>query len=99
MQIHDGTFFSVVIPTFNGTPFLKRTLDYFRHRSFDGRIVLSDNSSGEHKRFVSACVHEYADLQIEIFQFDEGIRFLDKLVATLEEIDSRFVMCTLTTTS
>ena len=76
----------------SGTPFLKRTLDYFRHLSFDGRIVLSDNSAGEHKRFVSACVHEYADLQIEIFQFDEGIRFLDKLVATLEEIDSRFVM-------
>jgi hypothetical protein len=36
--------FSLVIPTFEGTPFLKRTLDYFRHVSFKGKIVLSDNS-------------------------------------------------------
>ncbi len=92
MQIDDPGLFSVVIPTFDGTPYLKRALDYFRHLSFKGRIVLSDNSSGGHRKFVASCADEYADLRVETLLFEGGVRFLDKLAATLEKIDSRFVM-------
>lgn len=92
MQIHDPKLFSVVIPTFNGTQFLKRSLDYFRHLSFEGQIVLSDNSSGDHRKFIASSPDEYDDLWIETFLFEDGIRFLDKLVSTLEKINSRFVM-------
>jgi glycosyltransferase domain-containing protein len=92
MPIDDPALFSVVIPTFNGTPFLRRTLEYFRHVSFKGRVILSDNSSGDHRRFVASCSDDYPDLWIEVFPFAEEIRFLDKIVATLEQIDSQFVM-------
>lgn len=92
MQIDDPGLFSVVIPTFNGTPFLRRTLDYFRHVLFKGKIILSDNSSGDHRKFVTSCSGDYPDLRIEVFPFAEEIRFLDKIVATLEKINSKFVM-------
>jgi glycosyltransferase domain-containing protein len=92
MKIHDPGAFSIVIPTFEGTPFLQRTLDYCRHLAFKGRIVLADNSSGKHRDFVAACSSAYPDLQFEIFTFPEHIRFLDKMAATLEKIDSKFVL-------
>ena len=92
MKIHDPGLFSVVIPTFEGTPFLKRTLDYFRHVSFKGRVVLADNSSGDHRKFVAACSGDYPDLRLEVFAFAENIRFLDKMTATLEKIDTQFVL-------
>ena len=92
MKIYDSKLFSIVIPTFEGTPFLRRTLDYFRHVSFKGKIVLSDNSSGDHRRFVTSCSGDYPDLWVEVFPFAEEIRFLHKIIATLEKIDSHFVM-------
>jgi glycosyltransferase domain-containing protein len=92
MQIDDPGLFSVVIPTFNGTPFLRRTLDYFRHVSFKGQVILSDNSSGDHREFVASCSDDYPELRIEAFLFPQEIRFLDKIVATLEKIDAQFVM-------
>ena len=92
MQIHDAKLFSLVIPTFDGTPFLTRTLDYLRHASFAGPVVLSDNSAGEHREFVARCADQYPDLRIETYQFPREVRFLDKLVATLEKLDSRCVM-------
>jgi glycosyltransferase domain-containing protein len=92
MLIHDPSSFSVVVPTFNGTPYLRRLLDYFRHIAFEGAIVLSDNSSGEHREFVMACPREYGDLDIEVRPFAHGVRFLDKLTETLGKMDSRFVM-------
>src|SRR6185369_4479508 len=92
MKIDDPTLFSVVIPTFEGTPFLERTLDYFRDLAFKGRIVLADNSSGEHRKFVAACAGKYPALKLEVLAYPETIRFLDKLTATLEKIDSQFVL-------
>ena len=92
MNIDDPRLFSVVMPTFEGTPFLKRTLDYFRHLAFKGRIVLADNSTGAHRQFVGACASEYPGLNLEIIQFPQDVRFLDKMAATLEKIDSQFVL-------
>lgn len=92
MKIHDSSLFSVVVPTFNGTRFLKRLLDYFRHLSFRGRIILADNSSGEHKQFIGSCSREYSDLSIDVSSYPAEIRFLDKLVAALRQINSKFVM-------
>lgn len=92
MSIEDGSLFSVVVPTFEGTRFLGRMLDYFRHIAFEGRLVLSDNSSGEHRRFVAECPGKYGDLDLEVMQFPPDVGFLDKMSQTLEKIDSRFVM-------
>ena len=92
MKINDPAHFSVVIPTFEGTPFLERTLDYFRDLAFKGRLVLADNSSGEHRKFVAACAGKYPELRLEILAYPESIRFLDKMIAALEKIDSRFVL-------
>ena len=80
MQIDNPDLFSVVLPTFNGTPFVKRTLDYLRHLQFKGRIVLSDNSSGSCREWIASCATAYRDLNLEAFQFDERITFLDKLI-------------------
>ena len=92
MKIDDPTLFSVVIPTFEGTPFLERTLDYFRDLAFKGRIVLADNSSGEHRKFVATCGDKYPALKLEVLAYPENIRFLDKMTAALEKIDSQFVL-------
>ena len=91
-RLNDPAIFSLVIPTFNGTSFLKRALGYLRQTAYRGRIVLSDNSAGDHRRFVAGCAEEYDDLLIETHQYAEDIRFLDKMVDTLERTASRFVM-------
>ncbi len=72
--MHSGAFSLVVIPTFEGTPFLERTLDYFRDLAFKGRIVLADNSSGEHRKFVAACAGKYPALKLEVLAYPEPIR-------------------------
>jgi glycosyltransferase domain-containing protein len=92
MNIHDPALFSVVVPTYQGTRFLRRALDYFRRQDYAGSIVLADNSSGEHREYVAACARDYPDLDLHVHLYPADIRFLDKLVATLERIDSRFVM-------
>lgn len=92
MKIHDSQTFSLIVPTFEGTRFLKRALDYFRFADFQGSIVLADNSSGEHRDFVASCAGQYPDLRIDVHLYPHGIRFLDKMVATLERTESRFVM-------
>jgi len=92
MNIEKPAVFSVVVPTFEGTPFLRRMLDYFRHIAFEGAIVLSDNSSGEHRQFVADCPGQYGDLDLEVMQFPPEVRFLDKMSQTLAKIDSRLVM-------
>jgi len=92
MKIHDADLFALVVPTFQGTVFLKRTLDYFRHVGFEGQVVLSDNSTNEHRGFVCECVERYPELLIDIHLFPAEIRFLDKMVATLERIGARFVI-------
>ena len=92
MRIDDPAQFCVVVPTFEGTRYLKRLLDYFGHIGFDGRIVLSDNSSGDHRAFVRTCPRDYPDLDLEVREFPPDVRFLDKLTATLRGIDSQFVM-------
>ena len=92
MKINDPGLFAVVVPTFEGTRFLKRMLDYFRHLRFAGRIVLADNSSGAHRAFVAGCAADYAELEIEVHAFPPDIRFLDKMVEALERTDSRYVM-------
>ena len=92
MLIDNPEVFSVLVPTFNGTRYLRRMLDYFRQISFRGEVVLSDNSAIEHRAFIDGCDSAYPELKIRKFMFSENIRFLDKLVATLEKIDSKFVM-------
>ena len=92
LQINDPRIFSLVIPTFNGTAFLRRALEYIQRSAIAGQIVLSDNSEGKHREFVAACADTYEDLWIETHQFPQDIRFLDKMVATLERVESRFVM-------
>ena len=92
MKIHDTGLFALVVPTFEGTPYLQRMLDYFRHVAFEGRIVLADNSSGEHREFIDRCAGAYPELELEVHSFPHDIRFLDKMVATLEKLDARFVM-------
>ncbi|MSQ55728.1 MAG: TIGR00180 family glycosyltransferase [Betaproteobacteria bacterium] len=92
MLIDDSRNFALLVPTFEGTPFLRRTLDFLRARRYPGRIVLSDNSSGAHRAFVSGCAADYPELDLLVLQYPESIRFLDKLRASLESIESEFVM-------
>src|SRR3954452_19081945 len=92
MQTHAPELLSEVLSTFNGTRFVESTLDYVTHLQFKGRIVLSDNSSGSCREWIASCATAYRDLNLEAFQFDERITFLDKLIATLEKTPSRFVI-------
>ena len=90
--LEDPEAFALVIPTYNGTAFLKRTLDYLREAGFPGLILLSDNSTGAHRDFIPACADSYPELWLETRQYPAAIRFLDKLVDSPEHLDSRSVM-------
>ena len=92
MLIDDADCFALLIPTYEGTPFLSRLLDFLQAEQYPGHIVLSDNSSGEHRVFVESCQARYPRLWIELQSYDFDIGFLDKLVRTLERIDARNVM-------
>src|SRR5262252_9209047 len=90
--LEDPDAFALVIPTFNGTGFLTRCLDYLREAGFPGRILLSDNSSGAHRDFVAGCPDRYPGLWLETRQYPAEVRFLDKLADSLEHLPSRTVM-------
>lgn len=90
--VEDPACFALVIPTYQGTPFLRRLLEFLRSERYLGLVVLSDNSSGEHRTFVASCPERYAELWLEVQAYDPGVGFLDKLLRTLERIEARFVM-------
>jgi glycosyltransferase domain-containing protein len=92
MLINDRTAFSLIIPTFNGTPFLARTLDYLAEVGYKGEIVLSDNSAPEHRSFVESCPRRHPQLAITVAVYPEPTRFLDKMSRTLESLSARYVM-------
>lgn len=92
MQIDDADCFALLIPTYQGTPFLRRLLDFLEAEQYPGHIVLSDNSGGEHRTFVESCQARYAQLWLDVQCYDFDIGFLDKLARTLERIEARNVM-------
>ena len=92
MLIEDDNVFSLVIPTYEGTPFLRRCLEYLQSVAFRGRVVLADDSSGEHRAFVESSAASYPGLWLDVHRFDHGTPFLDKLRRSLDQLPSRFVM-------
>lgn len=92
MPIEDESSFTLVIPSFEGTPFLRRLLDYLRAEGYPGHIVLADNSSGEHLSFVRACPGRYPELWLQVDEHEHSVGFLDKLVASIGRLQSRHVM-------
>jgi len=92
MLIEDEGCFSLVIPSFEGTPFLRRLLDYLKAEGYLGHIVLADNSSGEHLAFVRSCPERYPELWLQVDEFDASTGFLDKLARSIERLPSRHVM-------
>ncbi len=91
-MIEDSDHFALVIPTYEGTPFLRRTLDYLREIAFPGLVVLADDSSGAHREFAAAAPQAYPELWLEHHAFDHGTRFLTKLAETLKRLSARYVM-------
>src|SRR5215831_4860380 len=79
MLIEDDNVFSLVIPTYEGTPFLRRCLEYLQSVAFRGRVVLADDSSGEHRAFVESSAASYPGLWLDVHRFDHGTPFLDIL--------------------
>ena len=92
MRIDDADCFALVIPTYQGTPFLRRLLDFLDAERYPGHIVLSDNSRGEHRAFVESCPARYAGLWLDVQCYDFEIGFLDKLARSLEALEARNVM-------
>jgi glycosyltransferase domain-containing protein len=92
MLIEDDNIFSLVIPTYQGTPFLRRCLDHLMSVRYLGHVVLADDSAGEHREFVESCASRYPELWIDFHPYEHGTRFLDKLCQSLDRIRARFVM-------
>jgi glycosyltransferase domain-containing protein len=91
-ELGDPGRFALIIPTYEGTAFLRRTLDYFGELGYPGRLVLADDSSGPHRSFAESAAGLYPELAIELHAYPHGTRFLAKLISTLERLDARFVM-------
>jgi glycosyltransferase domain-containing protein len=92
MRIEDPDCFALVLPTLDGTPFLRRTLDHLRAIGYPGLVVIADDSSGAHRAFVAAAPGTFPEVWLEVHEYPPGTRFLPKLVATLERLKSRYVM-------
>lgn len=92
MLTEDARCFCLIIPTYDGTPFVRRLLDFLRAENYQGQVVLSDNSSGAHREFVEACPKRFPELWIEVHSYEAGIGFLDKLARTMERLEARHVM-------
>ncbi len=92
MLIEDDNAFSLIIPTYEGTPFLRRCLDHLKSVEYPGHIVLADDSSGAHREFVASCASRYPELWIDLHPYEHGTRFLDKLCRSLDRIGARLVM-------
>jgi glycosyltransferase domain-containing protein len=90
--IEDSDDFALVMPTYEGTPFLRRTLDHLKSIAYPGLVVISDDSSGEHRAFAAAAPEAYPELWLEVHAYPHGTRFLPKLCATLERVPARYVM-------
>lgn len=92
MLIEDAECFALIIPTYQGTPFVRRLLEFLKAERYPGHIVLSDNSSGEHRAFIESCPERYAELWLDIQSYDFNTEFLDKLACTMEKLEARNVM-------
>lgn len=92
MRLNDPAKFCLVIPTFEGTPFLRRTLHYLKSIEFGGDVLLCDDSSGDHREFVSSAPESAPELSLEVHQYDHPTRFLDKLARSLERISAEYVL-------
>ena len=92
MLIEDPLKFALVIPTYEGTAFLRRCLDYLDSVGYPGQIVLSDDSSGEHRQFVQSCAERHPRLCLEAFLYPHPTRFLVKLCDTLDKLSAHYVM-------
>jgi glycosyltransferase domain-containing protein len=92
MLIADEACFSLIVPTYEGTPFLRRLLDYLKAAEYPGHVVLSDNSSGAHRDFVAACPEQYPSLWLDVDAYEPGIGFLDKLVRSMQKLPARNVL-------
>lgn len=92
MLMEDAKCFALLIPTYQGTPFVRRLLEFLEAESYPGYIVLSDNSSGEHRKFVESCPQRYAGLWLDVQSYDFNIGFLDKLARTMDKLEARNVM-------
>jgi glycosyltransferase domain-containing protein len=92
MLIEDASCFALLIPTYQGTPFVRRLLEFLEAESYPGYVVLSDNSSGEHREFVESCPRRFAGLWLDVHGYDFNIGFLDKLARTMEKLEARNVM-------
>ncbi len=92
MLINDPAIFTLLIPTFNGTPFLIRTLDYLSEIDFKGQVVVADSSAPEHRSFSETCDQKYPNLAIAVRIYPESIPFLTKMAQTLESLPARYVL-------
>jgi glycosyltransferase domain-containing protein len=90
--IDDPKAFAVVIPTYQGTPFLRRTLEHLRHASFLGEILIVDDSSGSDRAFASSSADRYPELAIQVHEYPHRTRFLDKLVGSLAKSEAKYVL-------
>jgi glycosyltransferase domain-containing protein len=90
--LEDPEAFSVVMPTFEGGRFYRRTFEYFSAVGYRGRIAVCDDSSGAHRAFIERCQETYPELGIDLFLYPHPTPFLEKLTDTLHRIQSRFVM-------
>jgi len=92
MLIEDDKTFSLILPTYEGTPFLRRCLDHLKSIQYLGHVVLADDSTRQHREFVESCAARYPELRIDLHLYEHGTRFLDKLSRSMDRIRARFVM-------
>jgi glycosyltransferase domain-containing protein len=92
MLIGDSEKFALVIPTHEGTAFLRRCLEYLESLAYPGQIALCDDSSGAHLQFVRSCIERYPALRLETFFYPHPTRFLVKLADTLQRLSARYIL-------
>jgi len=92
MLIEDSKTFALILLNRDGTPYLRRALDYLKRVEYPGQIVICDSSHPEHAGFVAGSQAAYPDLWIELATFPDTVEFFDKLEATLDRLPAEHAM-------
>jgi len=92
MLIEDPDVFTLILLNRDGTPFLRRALDYLQRVRYPGQVLICDSSHPGHAEFVAGSQAAYPDLWLELALHPPATGFFDKLEMTLDRLTSEHVM-------
>src|SRR5439155_1441538 len=82
---------TIVLPTRNRLPFLRRLLSYYNRHQPGFKLLLADSSDARTVDAVRECVAGHPGVRVEHQVYDVGIAFADKVLDAVARVTTPFV--------